>query len=140
MLRHAGNTTALPTAQETRMLDSLNHFLTLENSLLDQHQMGLAPSTQGLTCNSRKKPAENDVTQACVELHENSCDALQIDSATNFMFSNPIYFVAFLTEVINQTLLATKTNKEIDIYQIISDSAGKQMGIPIDVEQLKSLT
>ena len=44
------------------------------------------------------------------------------------------------TTVINQTLLATKTNKEIDIYQIISDSAGKQMGIPIDVEQLKSLT
>ena len=87
-----------------------------------------------------KNPAENDVTQTYVELHENSCDALQIDSATNFMFSNPIYFVAFLTEVINQTLLATKTNKEIDIYQIISDSAGKQMGIPIDVEQLKSLT
>ena len=87
-----------------------------------------------------KNPAENDVTQTCVELHENSCDALQIDSATNFMFSNPIYFVAFLTEVINQTLLATKTNKEIDIYQIISDSAGKQMGIPIDFEQLKSLT
>ena len=100
MLRHAENTTALPTAQETRMLDILNHFLSLENFLLNQHQMELAPSTQGLTCNSRKKPAENDVTQACVELHENSCDALQVDSATNFMFSNPIYFVAFLTEVI----------------------------------------
>ena len=87
-----------------------------------------------------KKPAENDITQTCVERHENSCDTLQIDSASNFMFSNPIYFVAFLTEVINQTLPATKTNKEIDIYQIISDSAGKQMGIPIHVEQLKSLT
>ena len=65
---------------------------------------------------------------------------MQIDSATNFMFSNPIYFVAFLTGVINQTLLATKANKEIDVYQIISDSARKQMGIPIDIEQLKSLT
>ena len=85
-------------------------------------------------------PNQKSWLRLCVELHENSCDALQIDSATNFMFSNPIYFVAFLTEVINQTLLATKTNKEIDIYQIISDSAGKQMGIPIDVEQLKSLT
>ena len=123
------------------MPDSLNHFLTLENFLLYQHQMGLAPSTQGFTCNrSKKNPAENDVTQACVELHENSCDALQIDFATNFMFSNPIYFVAFLTEIINQTLLATKTNEEIDIYKFISDSAGKQTGIPIDVEQLKSLT
>ena len=87
-----------------------------------------------------KNPAESDVTQTCIELNENSCNALQIDSAINFMFSNPIYFVAFLTEVINQTLLATKTNKEIDIYQIISDSAGKQTGIPIDVEQRKSLT
>ena len=87
-----------------------------------------------------ERPAENDITQTCVELSENSCDALQIDSATNFMFSNPIYFVVFLTEVINQTLLSTKTNKEIDIYQIISDSAGKQMGIPIDIEHLKSLT
>ena len=37
------------------MLDSLNHFLTLENFLLYQHQMGLAPSTQGLTCNRSKK-------------------------------------------------------------------------------------
>ena len=65
---------------------------------------------------------------------------LQIDSACYFTFSNVIYFVAFLTEVINQTLLATKTKKEMDIYQIISDSAGKQMVILINVEQLKSLT
>ena len=45
------------------------------------------------------------------------------------MFSNSIYFVGFLTAVINQALLATKTNKEIDIYQIISVPAGKEMGI-----------
>ena len=38
-----------------------------------------------------------------------------IDFASNFMFSNPIYFVAFLTEVINQTFFATKANKETDI-------------------------
>ena len=56
------------------------------------------------------------------------------------MFGNPIYFLAFLTEVINQTPLATKTTKEIDMYHFISDSAGKQMGIPIDVGQPISLT
>ena len=65
---------------------------------------------------------------------------LQIDSACYFTFSNVIYFVAFLAEVINQTLLAAKTNKEMDSYQIISDSAEKQMGVLINVEQLKSLT
>ena len=68
----------LPTGQETRMLDSLNHFLTLENFLLNQHQMGLAPSKQGPTSKrSKKKTAENVITQSCIELDENSCDTLQ---------------------------------------------------------------
>jgi len=49
-------------------------------------------------------------------------------------------FIAFLTEVINQTVLASKSSTPIGIYKIISDSAGKQMGIPIDIEQLKSMT
>ena len=102
--------------------------------------MGLAASTLGLTSNRSKKPAENNISQSCIELDENSCDTLQIDSASKFMFSNPIYFVAFLTEVINQTPLATKTTKETDMYHIIPDSAGKQVGIPIDVEQLIFLT
>ena len=87
----------------------------------------------------QQKLAENDITQSCIELNENSCDTVQIDSESKFMFSNPIYFVAFSTEVINQTLLETKTNEEINIFQIISDCAGKQMGIPFDIEQLKSL-
>ena len=63
----------------------------------------------------------------------------EVDFSHNFMFGNPIYFLAFLTEVINRTILATKADKNINIYEIISESAGKRMGIPIDIEQLKSL-
>jgi len=64
----------------------------------------------------------------------------QVDFASNSLFGNPIYFIAFLTEVINQTVLASKSSTPIDLYKIISDSAGKQLGIPIDIEQLKSMT
>ena len=63
----------------------------------------------------------------------------EVDFSHNFMFGNPIYFLAFLTEVINRTILAAKANKSINIYEIISESAGKRMGIPIDIEQLKSM-
>ena len=63
----------------------------------------------------------------------------EVDFSHNFMFGNPIYFLAFLTEVINRTILATKADKNINIYEIISESAGKRMGIPIDIEQLKSM-
>ena len=79
----------------------------------------------------QQKLAENDITQSCIELNKNSCDTVQIDSESKFMFSNPIYFVAFSTEVINQTLLETKTNEEINICLIISDWAGKQMEFPL---------
>ena len=103
--------------------------------------MGLAQSKQGLTCNRSKKtlPKITSLKAALKLMKPAAMLSWHIDSTSNFMFSNPIYFVTFLTEVINQTFLATKTNKEIDIYQIISDSAGKQMGIPIDFDQLKLL-
>ena len=55
------------------------------------------------------------------------------------MFRNPIYFIAFLTEVINRTIMATKADKDVNIYEIITESAGKRTGIPIDIEQLKSM-
>ena len=64
----------------------------------------------------------------------------QVNFCDNFMFGNPLYFIAFLTEVINQTILAKDAEKPIDVYEIISSSAGKRMGIPIDIDQLKSMT
>ena len=63
----------------------------------------------------------------------------EVDFSSNFMFGNPIYFLAFLTEVINHTILATKADKNININEIISESAGKRIGIPINIDQLKSL-
>ena len=71
------------------------------------------------------------------EIQTQSMD--DIDFCNNFMFGNPIYFIAFLTEVINRTIMATKADKGVNIYEIITESAGKRMGIPIDIEQLKSM-
>ena len=75
--------------------------------------------------------------------HENSELQTQVmdevDFSHNFMFGNPIYFLAFLTKIIYCTILATKADENINIYEMISESAGKRMRIPIDIEQLKSM-
>ena len=62
-----------------------------------------------------------------------------IDFCNNFMLRNPICFITFLTEVINRTIMAKKADKDVNIYEIITESAGKRMGIPTDIEQLKSI-
>ena len=79
-----------------------------------------------------------------VETAQQNCEIptqsmYDIDFCNNFMFGNPIYFIAFLTEVINRTTRATKADKDVNIYEIITESAGKRMGIPIDIKQLKSI-
>ena len=63
----------------------------------------------------------------------------EVDFSSNFMFGNPIYFIAFLTEVINQTTACKDENKSIDVFQIISDAAGRRMGLPVDINQLKNM-
>ena len=89
----------------------------------------MAKEQQNLT--SFRQPQEsNDVQTEVMD---------QIDFSDNFMFGNPISFIDFLTEVINQTIIAKEANKRIDIHQIISESAGKRMGIAIDNEQLKTM-
>ena len=45
-----------------------------------------------------------------------------------------------MDQVVNQTLLAKEANKPIDIYKIISDSAGKRMRLAIDIKQLKQMS
>ena len=59
---------------------------------------------------------------------------------SDLMFGNPLNFIAFLTEVIQQTISSQNSNETVDILKIISDSVEKRMGIPIDMEQLKNLT
>ena len=78
-----------------------------------------------------------ETAQQNCEIQTQSMD--DIDFCNNFMFGNPIYFIAFLTEVINRTIMATKADKDVNIYEIITESAGKRTGIPIDIEQLKSM-
>ena len=50
----------------------------------------------------------------------------------------PIYFIAFLAEVINKALIY-KENSDINIFEIICEAAGKRMGLSVNAEQLKSL-
>ena len=63
----------------------------------------------------------------------------EVDFSSNFMFGNPIYFIAFLTEVINQTIACKDENKSIDVFQIISNAAGRRMDLPVDINQLKHI-
>ena len=63
----------------------------------------------------------------------------QIDFANNFMRGNLIYFIAFLTEVITKTIEARDKNKPSDVFQIISHSAERRMGLPVDIEQHKTI-
>jgi len=53
------------------------------------------------------------------------------------LFGNPVTFLAFLAEVIEQTLLARDKNENIDVCEIITEAAGGRMGLPADAEQLK---
>ena len=63
----------------------------------------------------------------------------EIDFSNNFIFENPIYFIALLTEVINQTIACKDQKKTIDVFQIISDVSGRRMGLPVDIHQLKDI-
>ena len=55
------------------------------------------------------------------------------------MLGNPVLFLAFLADVINQTLSAKEKNEPIDLSKIITDAAGGRMGLPVEAEQLKAL-
>ena len=50
----------------------------------------------------------------------------------------PIYFIAFLTEVISHAIMAKETNQNIDLVQVTSNPVRKRLEIIIASEQLKS--
>jgi len=58
---------------------------------------------------------------------------------SSLLFGNPVTFLAFLAEVIRQTMLA-KDNESIDVCQIITKAAGDRMGLPVDANQLQLLS
>jgi len=53
------------------------------------------------------------------------------------MFNNPIHFLAFLAELIRQTIVAKDQNETIDVFKIITGAAGGRYGLPLDSEQLE---
>jgi len=54
---------------------------------------------------------------------------------SSLLFGSPVTFLAFLAEVIRQTMLA-KVNESIDVCQIITEAAGDCMGLPVVADQL----
>ena len=62
-------------------------------------------------------------------------DCENIVKSSNLRLS---YNIAFLAEVINKALTC-KENSDISIFEIISEAAGKRMGLSVNAEQLKSL-
>ena len=62
-------------------------------------------------------------------------DCKNIVKSSNLRLS---YNIAFLAEVINKALTC-KENSDISIFEIISEAAGKRMGLSVNAEQLKSL-
>jgi len=62
----------------------------------------------------------------------------EVDSGA--MLGNPLLFLAFLADVIKQTISAKDDNAPVDVFKIITEAVGGKTGIPIDAEQLKFLT
>ena len=62
-------------------------------------------------------------------------DCENIVKSSNLRLS---YNITFLAEVINKALTC-KENSDISIFEIISEAAGKRMGLSVNAEQLKSL-
>jgi len=59
---------------------------------------------------------------------------------SSLLFGNPVTFLAFLAEIIRQTMLAKDNNESIDECQIITKPAGDRMGLPVDADQLQLLS
>jgi len=59
---------------------------------------------------------------------------------SSLLFGNPVAFLAFLEEVIRQTMLAKDNNESFGVCQIITKAAGDRMGLPVDADQLQLLS
>ena len=78
------------------------------------HQMhGIAPKFGASKNQSQSVNKSVETTQQNCEIQTQSMD--DIDFCSNFMFGNSIYFIAFLTEVINRTIMATKADEDVNI-------------------------
>jgi len=57
-----------------------------------------------------------------------------IDFTTNFPFGNPLLFLAFLAQVITETISTKDRNQPVDIFKAITDAVGERMGLPVDAK------
>jgi len=58
---------------------------------------------------------------------------------SGLMLGNPVLFLAFLADVINQTISAKEKNEPINLFKIITNAAGGRMRLPVEAHQLKAL-
>jgi len=58
---------------------------------------------------------------------------------SGLMLGYPVLFLAYLADVINETIPAKEKNEPIDLFKIITDAAGDRTGLPVDARQLKAL-
>jgi len=48
--------------------------------------------------------------------------------------------LAFLAEVIQQTIVAKDRNESIDVFKIVTGAAGGRIDLPLDAEQIKLIS
>ena len=110
--------------------------------LLNEKTYPFLPNNNGTGTNpiSYRPPPHVSVNKETHETNNIETEHMnEVDFSSKFMFGNPIYLIAFLTEVINQTIASKDENKSIDVFQIIADAAGRRMGLPVDINQLKNM-
>jgi len=64
----------------------------------------------------------------------------QADSTSRFSFANPLLLLAFLSEVINKSVISKKKNKSMDVFKIIAGAAGGKKRLPISTKDVWSPT
>ena len=102
--------------------------------LLNENNFPSLPNNKGTGTNpiSYRPPPHVSVNKETHEANNIETEHVnEVDFSSNFMFGNPIYFIAFLTPVINQAIACKDENKLIYVFQIISDAAGRRMGLPV---------
>ena len=113
-----------------------NNIKINKNVLTSEQHFPSLPTTTGTSPLAVRPPPVAYTNHDNAEIEVQEMD--NIDFTSNLMFGNPIYFIAFLAEIINKAL-TYKENSDINIFEIISEAAGKQMGLSVNAEQLKSL-
>jgi len=54
-------------------------------------------------------------------VHEQTGSMECVDFTTNFLFANPLFFLAFLAQVITETISTKDRNQPVDIFKIITE-------------------